>query len=93
MGGGTNDAARRRELKRDLTRETRRLMQHIGHLGVEELALLEGVVDDLAQVHTDDEKCIRLARRHRDRPPPWGTRYASLAERAIHAVRNAFRER
>jgi hypothetical protein len=93
MGGGTDDAARRRELKRDLTRETRRLMQHIGHLGVRELDVLEGIVGDLEDIHADDDKCVILARRHRDQSPPWGTRYASFVERAIHAVRDAFREK
>lgn len=92
-GMGGDDAARRRDLKRDLTRETRRLIQHIGHLGVKEIDLLEGVVDDLRQVHADDEKCMNLARHHGDRSPPWGTRYASAVERWWYAVRDAFTQK
>lgn len=91
MGGRKDDTERRASLRHDLTREVRRLMQHIRHLSVEELTTLEGITEDLEQIHTDDEKCVTLSRRHGDRSPPWGTRYASAIERAYHAVREAFR--
>jgi chloramphenicol 3-O-phosphotransferase len=87
MGDGDKvDRPRRGRLRRDLTRETRRLMQHVDHLSVDEVRTLEAFVTDLEGIHVDNDECRRLAQRHGDKPPPWGTKYANAVERAIFTV-------
>jgi hypothetical protein len=86
MGDDKVDKPRRGRLHRDLTRETRRLMQHVNHLSANEVRTLEGVVADLEGIHSDDKKCADLARNHSDTLPPWGTRYVNAVERAIFTV-------
>jgi hypothetical protein len=76
----------RGRLGRDLIREARRLNQHISHLAVKDTRTLQGIIKELERIHDDDEECVNLARRHGDRPPPWGTKYASAIERAISTV-------
>lgn len=86
MGDDKIDPPRRGRLRRRLTRETRRLAQHASHLSVDEVRYLEGVTDELAQLHADDEECVNLARRHGVQAPPWGTKYVDAFERAILTV-------
>lgn len=72
--------------RQDLLHHARRLAQHTKHLSVAELRALDELVDQLAALHTDDTKCANLARRHQDKVPPWGARYAPWWERAWYTV-------
>lgn len=82
-----DDPARRRRIARNLTRETQRVLQHVSHLSVEDQAILEGIIEKLANMHADDKACTDLCRYWQvENRPPWGTKYASLWERTWRSV-------
>lgn len=68
-------------LGRDLRQEMSRLSQHIYHLSSDDIRALEGMLEELQKMHTSQKSCIDLCKRHKDKPPPWGTRYAGPVER------------
>ncbi|MFE9099765.1 hypothetical protein [Actinomadura geliboluensis] len=67
----------RSHIKKDLLGAAQRLGQHHKHLSAKELRELDKIVDELAEIHTDEDACLNLRRKYSDLPaPPWGTRYA-----------------
>lgn len=75
------EPASRSGLKRDLRRETQRLLHHIDHVSLADLEILDGIVSDLAQIHVNDTACKAACTTHGQDYVPWGTKYAPWWER------------
>lgn len=75
------DRASRKGLKRDLKREVERLSHHIDHLSLTDLDIIDGIVGDLEQIHTNDVACKAACTKIGRDKIPWGTSYAPWWER------------